>query len=214
MWEDEHILITGAGTRLGKELSDHFLALGAKVTGVYFSHPVWETERHFGIKADISLETDIGRAMTAATLHFGPVSTVILSASKFKRSASLSDWDLLFHTNLRSSAIFLTLFQGKCAILIIDSFAEKGMAHFPIYASTKTALLGLMKYFQKDRPTLRVNAISPGLVLPKPKSLLTQIQIPLGKAPPGCIPNAAQFLIENSYVNGVVLRVDGGVNLY
>jgi NAD(P)-dependent dehydrogenase (short-subunit alcohol dehydrogenase family) len=68
-------------------------------------------------------------------------------------------------------------------------------------------------------PRIRVNAIAPGAVLSSDDEPLSQFadlstRIPIGRTGnPGHIRQALKFLIENDYLTGAIIPVDGGWHL-
>ena len=102
-------------------------------------------------------------------------------------------------------------------INILDNKVEHNQYQYAPYSISKKALkeatlLAAMEF----APLLRVNAVSPGIVLPsedrKSKYLNWRIQnVPLKKVgSPQNIFQAIQYLIENPFVTGQILTVDGG----
>lgn len=88
------------------------------------------------------------------------------------------------------------------------------------YHLAKCTLLTLTKMMALEfAPAVRVNAIAPGLILPpsgKDQSYLEQLKSsnPLNRiGNVDQIVEAARFLIDNEYVTGQVIYVDGGRHL-
>jgi len=101
-------------------------------------------------------------------------------------------------------------------------------AGFSIYCASKAALLSATKSLAKElAPDFTVNAVSPGIVswpfglaqggqkgvtAEQKKKMLSQV--PVGRAgSPEEVADAVKFLIENDYVTGQVIDVDGGRGL-
>ncbi|MHC4757775.1 MAG: SDR family NAD(P)-dependent oxidoreductase [Planctomycetota bacterium] len=90
-------------------------------------------------------------------------------------------------------------------------------AKYVLYCSSKAAFIGATKALAKElAPSVCVNSIAPGLLTwPQgfdQKQKERQLSfIPLGrKAEPDDITAALIFLLENDYITGQVLNVDGG----
>ena len=138
---------------------------------------------------------------------------------------TLEDWENLFGTNLKAplflskyAAQYLKQSQGTI-INIIDIHSKKPLKDHPIYGSAKSGLAMLTRSLASDlAPDVRVNGISPGLILWPENNPSEQIknnilqQIPLKKIGTSeDIANCVMFLIEDApYITGEIIAVDGG----
>jgi len=138
---------------------------------------------------------------------------------------ALEDWENLFGTNLKAplflskyAAKYLKQSQGNI-INIIDIHSKKPLKEHPIYGSAKSGLAMLTRSLASDlAPDVRVNGISPGLILWPENNLSEQVknnillQIPLKKIGTSeDIANCVVFLIKNApYITGEIIAVDGG----
>jgi pteridine reductase len=103
---------------------------------------------------------------------------------------------------------------------VSDVGAEKAWSRFPSYTVSKAALESLTKVLARAfAPAVRVNAIAPGLVLPSENvteeewSSLEQ-RLPLKRsATTEEVASALEFLLENKYITGQTIAVDGGYSL-
>lgn len=102
-------------------------------------------------------------------------------------------------------------------INIADVGAIRPWADYVVYCSSKAGLIGATKALAKElAPAVCVNAIAPGLVTWPDNFEETQKQRQLSFIPvkrfarPEEITNAVIFLLENDYITGQVLCVDGG----
>ena len=102
--------------------------------------------------------------------------------------------------------------------------AFEGQIGQAAYSASKGAIVGMTLPIARDLATsgIRCNTIAPGLIhtplfeaLPEPvyESLSLQPLNPrrLGKADE--VAKVAQFIVENDYVNGETIRVDGGIRM-
>jgi len=135
------------------------------------------------------------------------------------------DWENLLGTNLKAP-LFLSKYatqylkQSKGSIInIIDIHSKKPLKEHPIYGSAKSGLAMLTRSLASDlAPDVRVNGISPGLILWPDKNPSEQAknnilqQIPLKKIGTSeDIANAVAFLIEDApYITGEIIAIDGG----
>jgi NAD(P)-dependent dehydrogenase (short-subunit alcohol dehydrogenase family) len=105
-------------------------------------------------------------------------------------------------------------------INITDSGASKVWTGFPAYILSKSALETLTRLLARSlAPKVRVNAVAPGLILPDESTPVEQWdrlveRLPLRAAGnPADVARAVLFFIQNPYVTGQVLAVDGGYQL-
>jgi len=141
------------------------------------------------------------------------------------RELELQDWDAALDLNLR--APFLLAQQaakrmdvGGLIVNITDIGAQKAWSRYPSYSVSKAGLESLTKLLARAlAPSIRVNAIAPGLVLPS--DVVTKEQwdklvekLPLKRAATlDEITSALEFLINNEYITGQTIIVDGGYSL-
>ena len=138
---------------------------------------------------------------------------------------ALEDWENLFGTNLKAP-LFLSKYAAKylrqsrgTIINIIDIHSKKPLKDHQIYGSAKSGLAMLTRSLASDlAPAVRVNGISPGLILWPENNPSDQVknnilqQIPLKKIGTSeDIANCVLFLIEDApYITGEIIAVDGG----
>ena len=134
--------------------------------------------------------------------------------------------DLLIDVNIRGVVNVLRAglphVRPGGAVILTSSIS--GLQAHPggaVYAATKTAQIGLARSLAAELgpPRNRVNVISPGTIetamateAHTPEQLAEFAEAnPLGRlGQPADVAEAFVFLARASYVNGVVLRVDGG----
>ena len=138
---------------------------------------------------------------------------------------TVEDWENLLGTNLKAplflskyAAKYLKRSQGNI-INIIDIHSKKPLKEPPINGSAKSGLAMLTRSLASAlAPDIRVNGISPGLILWPENNLTEQVknnilqQIPLKKIGASeDIANCMMFLIEDApYITGEIIAVDGG----
>jgi NAD(P)-dependent dehydrogenase (short-subunit alcohol dehydrogenase family) len=110
--------------------------------------------------------------------------------------------------------------EGGLIVNISDAGAGKAWTGYPAYAVSKSGLETLTRLMAKTyAPTIRVNAISPGLVLPSaniPRDEWEKLvsRLPLKHpAAPEDISLALDFLIKNESITGQTIVVDCGYSL-
>jgi len=141
------------------------------------------------------------------------------------RELELQDWDSALDLNLRAPFLLAQqaakrMTAGGLIVNITDIGAQKAWSRFPSYTVSKAGLEALTKLLARAlAPSIRVNAIAPGLVLPS--DVVTQEQwnkliekLPLKRAATHDeITYTLQFLINNEYITGQTIVVDGGYSL-
>lgn len=109
---------------------------------------------------------------------------------------------------------------GGVIVNITDSGAGKAWTGYPAYIVSKAALETLTRLLARAlAPAVRVNAVAPGLILPSADLPPEQWQRLVDRLPlraagsPEDVARAVLFFIQNPYVTGQVLAVDGGYQL-
>jgi NAD(P)-dependent dehydrogenase (short-subunit alcohol dehydrogenase family) len=138
------------------------------------------------------------------------------------RSLSAAEWDTTLALNLRtpfllSQAAARRMTEGGSIVNISDIGAQKAWSGFPAYAVSKAGLDSLTRVLARAfAPSIRVNAIAPGLVLPSAGIPAEEWYRLTSKPPlkrpaaPSEISSALEFLLKNEYVTGQIIAVDGG----
>lgn len=110
--------------------------------------------------------------------------------------------------------------SGGVIINITDSGAQKAWTSFPAYIVSKAGLEALTRLMARAfAPEVRVNAVAPGLILPSadmpPEAWQRLVdRLPLKAAgQPEDVARAVVFFVQNPYVTGQTLAVDGGYQL-
>ncbi|MBA2710690.1 MAG: pteridine reductase [Tatlockia sp.] len=166
----------------------------------------------------------------AALVFGGRLDVVVNNASLFERSNFLrfneKNWNDLFNANVKAPFLLslaarphLALQQGVI-INITDIHAERPLKGYSEYCQSKAALIMQTKSLAREfAPEVRVNAVSPGaIVWPEHANMVSkeeQAEI-ISKTPlkrkgqPQYIAQAVLALVENSFITGQILKVDGG----
>lgn len=147
-------------------------------------------------------------------------------------SLDLDEWQRLFDVNV-TAALYLTQLcapvmkaKGKGIIINTSSVAGYGAHHgFAAYISSKHAVNGLTKSMAWELgPEIRVNAIAPGAIhtamvdsIGGPAVLDSmRLGSPLKRiGQPNDIATVALFLAtdDSSFIDGQIIRVDGGIEI-
>jgi pteridine reductase len=144
--------------------------------------------------------------------------------------ASLVQWQDLFASNSKAafflaqaSAPKLKETQGSI-VNIIDIYGFKPLKGYSIYNAAKASLVMLTKNLALElAPQVRVNGVAPGSIL-WPEALVNQLdesrkqallqKIPLKRlGDPHNIARTVYFLLTEDYIDGEIIKVDGGKSL-
>ena len=166
-----------------------------------------------------------------------PLRALVNSAAVMQRGdlreMPAAEWDAALDLNLRApwlcaraAARLMTSTEapqtggGGVIINITDSGAGKVWTGYPAYIVSKAALETLTRLLARAlAPAVRVNAVAPGLILPSEDVAADQWQklverLPLRAAgQPEDVARAVVFFLQNPYITGQVLAVDGGYQL-
>ncbi len=233
-------VVTGAAVRLGRAIALELARHGYPV-GVHFHHSetaAREVADEIGanggtailLPADLSDPQQIGELFArirALPLRLGVwVNSAAIMLSGDLATMSVADWDGTLALNLRApwlcarEAAACMGPQGGVIINITDVGARKTWTGYPAYTISKSALETLTRLLARQlAPTVRVNAVAPGLILPSepltPEEWGRLIKrLPLQSAgTPQAVAQAVMTLIQNEYITGEILLVDGGYAL-
>ena len=103
---------------------------------------------------------------------------------------------------------------------ISDDVVRKGSAKHPAYCASKAGLDSLtLSFASKFAPTIKVNGIAPALIMFNQQDDSQYRQKTLAKSALGIEPGAQviyqslRYLLDNPYVTGTTLTVNGGRHL-
>ncbi|MCC6242000.1 MAG: SDR family oxidoreductase [Gemmatimonadaceae bacterium] len=179
------------------------------------------------VQADLADPNAPARIVEHTMATFGRLDIVVSSASLMTRhsfdAVTVAEWDEVEAVNLRAPFFLMqaaarVMREGGVLIQLSDHLAtETGFPQLIPHQVTKAAVTQLVATLAVElAPRLRVNAVAPGLVLPPDDMTDTALaaflrDVPLQRAgTPRDVAEAIHFLIEATYITGVVLAVDGG----
>jgi NAD(P)-dependent dehydrogenase (short-subunit alcohol dehydrogenase family) len=179
-FEDSTVMVTGAGSGIGRAMAEGFSSEGATVLVVDIdAEAAQSTVEALGAGA-VALEADVADPASVATL-FEQVERVdvlcnnagIFDEYKPAAETEVELWDRVIGVNLRgpflvsAAAIPGMIAAGGGAIVNTASIAAKGAGGGgAAYTASKHGLLGLTRQlaFDYGRHGIRVNALCPGVV--------------------------------------------------
>lgn len=232
-------LVTGAAHRLGRvfalSLARHgFAILLHYHKGMQDAYDTAEEIRALGRPvflqpADLTQPAQIDALFELADSIPHPLKVLVNSAAVMERAdvhaLTAETWNATLDLNLRApfllaQAAAQRMTEGGLIVNVTDVAAQKAWSAFPAYTVSKAALESLTKMLARAlAPSIRVNAIAPGLVLPSEVVTSEQwealtARLPLQRAAKlDEIAAVLEFLLKNEYVTGQTLVVDGGYSL-
>jgi pteridine reductase len=228
-------LVTGAAHRLGKVFALTLARRGFDIV-LHFHQAEDEAlqtkaeiesvgRRVLLVQADLTDPAQISSLISSLdSLH------VLVNSAAFMPSGnvdllSLENWDQALDLNLRAPFLLARevakkMTEGGLIVNISDVGAQKTWSKYPSYTVSKAALESLTRILARAlAPKIRVNSIAPGFVLqsqivsPEEWERLIQ-RIPLKRpAQAEEIASALEFLLQNEYITGQTIVVDGGYSL-
>ncbi len=232
-------LVTGGAIRIGRILVEQLLGCGYKVIVHHHSSnkaanellEQYSNEQVYLIQADLTESDAINKLWAQLPSAFSKVQLLINSASVFPDNdtidASEHNIESIFKLNSiapwrMSQAFKQQVEQQSIQNAHIINILDARLAHCErdhlIYRMTKAALTQMNTDLAVSlAPNIRVNAIALGAILApegKPPSYLNemaQTQIPLKvSGNKANLHKALNYLLDQDFVTGEVLRLDGG----
>jgi pteridine reductase len=232
-------LVTGGAQRLGKVFSLSLARMGYAI-GLHYRHSAQEAFQlkkeiemlgvpAYLLRADLTKPGKISQLFDILREFDEPLKVLVNSAAVMPvghaRDLPLEDWNEALDLNLRAPFLMAQeaaklMKKGGLIVNVSDVGAQKPWSRFPSYVVSKSALESLTRVLARAfAPSIRVNAIAPGLVL-QSSTVTTEEweelvnRLPLKRpAQPEEIAFALEFLIRNEYVTGATIVVDGGYSL-
>lgn len=188
------------------------------------------------LRADLSNEGEVAAMVAAALGRFGFIDVLVNCAaiwsSKKLENVAAEDVRANFETNtlgtyLCCQHVGLAMTkqrEGGCIINLGDWAIARPYLNYAAYFPSKGAIPTLTRTFAVElgtrNPNVRVNAVLPGPVLLPPDLPEAERKQAIAgtlvkrEGTPGHIASAVMFLVDNDFVTGVCLPVDGGRTVF
>ncbi len=236
--EGKVALITGSAKRIGREIAVALARRGARIAVHYRSHEAEARDALKEIQqagsdgamfcADLTDAGAVGKMFRDIQQSFSGLDILVNSASVFSPStaeeANPDEWDREMDTNAKAPfflarhAAGLMRRRGHGKIInIVDVAGEVIWPAYFAYSVSKAALIAVNRGLAKAyAPEIQVNAVAPGPVLfpdyyaeEQKKAAVDRTLLKRAGSPKDIV-HAVIFLIENDYITGDVIHVDGG----
>jgi NAD(P)-dependent dehydrogenase (short-subunit alcohol dehydrogenase family) len=231
-------LVTGGAHRVGRAVALALTEHGCDLLLHYHrsaeaAAATAEQARQAGVRvalaaADLSQAEGVWSLYQQVDEQFGGLDILVNSAAIFEPvsllRASAEDWQRTMDLNLRGAAFCLQQAArrmhargGGAIVNISDTAAHRPFKRYPLHSISKAGVEMLTRAAALElAPTIRVNAVVPGPVL-KPQGMAEDRWLAIiARGPlrrpghPKDVAQAVLFLLQNDYITGESLRVDGG----
>lgn len=193
--------------------------------------------------ADVAHEDQVVATYAAIAAHFGAIDASVANAGILRDGLlvkvqdghvvarmSATDWQAVIDVNLtgvflcgREAAAHMIETGRRGVIVNISSISRAGNFGQSNYSAAKAGVAALTVVWAKElaRHGIRANAIAPGfieteiLAAMKPEALARMAAtVPAARlGRPAEVAHTLRFLLENDYVNGRVIELDGGLRI-
>ena len=231
-------LITGGAKRIGKAIALHLAESGYDIA-LHYNHS--DEDAHVtagqieetGVQCHLFCcdfaEMNQVHGLIAEVFRCCPDCNVLINnASIFERCCLLKTDEELFDRHFQinfKTPFFLTRDFARLAgqgniINIIDTKAYRTVTKFFAYTLTKKMLLEFTRMAAKElAPRFRVNGVAPGVILPPQGDNEEYLKKRASELPlkdhgdTGSVVSAISFLLQNPFITGHCIVVDGGEHL-
>lgn len=178
------VLVTGAGSGIGRAYCDRFVEEGARVVAVDIDERKAQAVgaalggNGVAVQADVTSAQDNERAVAAAVDNFGRLDVFVGNAGVFDGFLGLAHadseqleklFDPVFAVNVKGyllgarSALPRLLETGGCMVFTASSAGSHTNQGGLIYTMAKHSVIGLIRELAYElAPKIRVNGVSPG----------------------------------------------------
>ena len=225
------IIITGASRGIGKYLFEKFWEGEEIVYGTYHTTQPNTDKIDFLTKVDISNHSDVQNWIDTIKNKMKEVILINcagINYNSFAHKADINQWGNVINTNLIGTfnviREVLPIMRESSYGRIINLSSIVAQTFVPgssAYAASKAGLWGLVRSIaiENSRKGITINNLNLGYYnlgmiseVPKEYQDILKKKIPSGNfGEPKNILNAIKFLIENDYINGTSVDINGGL---
>jgi pteridine reductase len=232
-------LVTGAATRLGREFALALADMGYDIA-LHYNSSATEAEttaaelRTRGsdaepLQCDLSRHQDLPGLVERALARFPRLGVLVNSASRYVAGNLASTRPETVYAQLAVNLVapmelmrvFAASVDAGCVVNIIDNKVAYAQYDYAAYLLSKKSLAEATRMAALEyAPRIRVNGLSPGVVMPMSSRTADYLRwrldgIPLKRqGKPEHLCRALRYLVENDFVTGQILTVDGGEGMF
>lgn len=192
--------------------------------------------RALPLQADLADESDVSRMFAVVRREFGRLDVLVNAAAVWNRKPleQTTAADVRAHFDTNTLGTFLCCQQGGlmmveqpeggCIVNLGDWAEIRPYKDYAAYFPSKGGVTALTRSLAVElgtrNPRVRVNCLLPGPVMlpdsigPEEKQAIIAQTLVKREGRPEHIASAVCFLIENDFVTGVSLPIDGGRSIY
>jgi NAD(P)-dependent dehydrogenase (short-subunit alcohol dehydrogenase family) len=232
-FENQVVIVTGAGHGIGRAVAERFAAEGARVVANDVDAARADAVGGaMSYAADVSSKTQVDAMFDAVLQRFGTVDILVNNAGNIHAARHFLEadeqwWDQLLGVNLKGAflcslrAAHIMARKGSgCIINMSSGGATKAHRGNVAYDASKGGIEAMTRAMALDLAPygIRVNAIVPGLIrtydIDEPTAVERGQVVPMGRlGDPEDLAGPTVFLATEDarYITGACLVVDGGV---
>lgn len=228
------ILITGASQRVGLYCAERLLDDGHSLIVTYRTEreSIEQLRRRgaVALPADFSNEAGIVAFIESLKAHTDSLRAIVHNASDWLVEAPGGEaavFSRMFNVHMLAPYLINLHCQPLLArstpadiVHISDDVARKGSANRPAYSASKAGLDSLtLSFAARFAPHIKVNGIAPALIMFNTDDDADYRKKTLNKSALGIEPGplviyqSLRYLLDNAYVTGTTLTVNGGRHL-
>jgi 3-oxoacyl-[acyl-carrier protein] reductase len=240
---DKAVLVAGGSGSLGSVIVNALLERGARVAVIDLQPPAASNERVLYLQGDLANDEAFAGALETVVAKFGKINALVNCAGLIHseplislsdpaaRRHGLQSWDTTIRSNLTATFVpaarvaeHMATTRTKGVIVTFSSIAARGNPGQTAYAAAKAGVEAMTAVWARELGPLgiRAVAIAPGFVATDSTkeamndAALAELKrrtplLRLGKAEE--IASTVAFIIENDFITGTTIAVDGGLVL-
>lgn len=237
------VLVAGGAGSLGSVIGSALVERGARVAIVDARKPESAPENVFTMQADIADDDAVASALETIVAECGKIAVLVNCAGLIhseplinllkpeQRRHSIETWDAAIRSNLTATFVLgarvaehMASTRTKGLLVNFSSIAASGNPGQSAYAAAKAGIEAMTVVWSRELGPLgiRAVAIAPGFVAtPSTDAAMSESALAdlkrrtplLRLAKPAEIASAVLFAIDNDFLTGTTLAVDGGLVL-
>jgi 3-oxoacyl-[acyl-carrier protein] reductase len=234
---DRRALVTGGSRGIGRAIARGLARAGANVAINYRSREAEALAlrdelrssgcRAIAVGADVSRAAEVERLISQVRRELGPIDILVNNAGVSTPlpidRLTERDWDAAIDVNLKSAFLVTQAAlpdmraSGWGRLVFLSSVAAQvGGIVGPHYAASKAGLHGMMHYYAAHlaKEGITANVVAPALIDTEMVSANPNARkdlIPVGRfGRPEEVASVVLMLVENAYITGQVVSVNGG----